>query len=119
MRQLAKRIYRTLPPPVQKPLENLYRRYSSRRPEPLIYRTVLFDELLILAGEGYFRDGRILEIGPRDGLDSKRLASLQPGELVMIDLPEKREGNEKWLSLISCPKKIRRGQPDVHVGRGL
>ena len=70
-----------------------------------MYRVVLFNELLRIAGEEYFRDSRILEIGPKDGLDSKRLASLLPQELVMMDLPEKREGNKQWLDEITCPSK--------------
>lgn len=45
----------------------------------------------------------MLEIGPRDGLDSRRLAALQPEELVMVDLPEKRETVAAWLTTIGCP----------------
>jgi 2-polyprenyl-3-methyl-5-hydroxy-6-metoxy-1,4-benzoquinol methylase len=69
-----------------------------------MYRVYLFNELLLLAGQPQSLYGkRILEIGPKDGLDSKRLASLQPNELVMIDLPEKKEQVVKWLSEIRCP----------------
>lgn len=68
-----------------------------------MYRVHLFEELLTLAGSKTFIGKRILEIGPRDGLDSKRLASLQPGELVMIDLPEKKDLVDRWLSEIQCP----------------
>ena len=75
------------------------------RPEPLMYRIELHNELLEMAGREGFRDQRILEIGPKDGLDSKRLASLSPAELVMIDLPEKRQASERWLSEINCPSK--------------
>jgi len=67
-----------------------------------MYRVELFGELLGIAGRDQLRDKRILEIGPKDGLDSKRLASLSPKELVMIDLPEKRAGNEVWLRQIDC-----------------
>jgi len=73
--------------------------------EPLMYRKVLFDELLERVGMGYFHGSRILEIGPKDGFDSQRLASLLPVELVMIDLPEKLEGNKRWLNQITCQKK--------------
>lgn len=74
--------------------------------EQLMYRVHLFDELLLLmANKDRFRGKRILEIGPKDGLDSIRLASLNPSELVMIDLPEKHKGNIKWLSKIRCPHK--------------
>lgn len=105
MKELLKTIYRILPSPIQRPLKNFQSRWFPPLPEPLMYRVVLFDELLNISGKAYFRDSRILEIGPRDGLDSNRLASLQPKELVMIDLPEKREGNEQWLNQITCPSK--------------
>ena len=75
-------------------------------PEPLMYRVYLFEELLSLSGgRQSFLEKRILEIGPKDGLDSKRLAALRPQELVMIDLPEKREDVQKWLAEIQCPHK--------------
>ena len=70
-----------------------------------MYRVYLFEELVSTASPDYFCEKRLFEIGPRDGLDSKRLASLKPSELMMIDLPEKREGNIKWLSEIGCPHK--------------
>lgn len=43
---------------------------------------------------------RILEIGPKHGEDSLILASLKPRELVLIDLPEKRELVSQWLNKI-------------------
>lgn len=73
--------------------------------EPLMYRVYLAEELLSLAGQQSFRGKRILEIGPKDGLDSKRLASLEPSELVMIDLPEKRDQVAKWLTEIRCANR--------------
>lgn len=45
-----------------------------------------------------FRGGRILEIGPKHGGDSRLLASLQPSELVLLDLPEKDKLVDTWLS---------------------
>lgn len=64
-------------------------------------------ELFSLLNERYppqrFSGKRILEIGPKDGLDSKRLQSLGPKELVFVDLPEKDEENQRWLPLISVP----------------
>ena len=45
-----------------------------------------------------FRGGRILEIGPKHGRDSRLLASLDPRELVLLDLPEKDELVHAWLS---------------------
>jgi SAM-dependent methyltransferase len=44
-----------------------------------------------------FRGGRILEIGPKHGEDSRLLASLEPSELVLLDLPEKDELVASWL----------------------
>ncbi len=68
-----------------------------------MYRQHLFAELVTLAGKETFHGRRILEIGPRDGLDSLRLATLEPAELVMIDLPEKREIAASWLKRIAVP----------------
>lgn len=76
--------------------------HSYTAPERLMYRVYLFDELLALAGRDFFAKKRLLEIGPKDGLDSKRLVSFQPDELIMIDLPEKRESVDNWLAEISC-----------------
>ena len=105
MKKIMKKVYRNLPNTIQTPLKNLYRRYVPSPPERLMYRVKLFEELLNLSGKEYFQNKRILEIGPKDGLDSKRLSSLQPKKLVMIDLPEKREGNKQWLNQITCPNK--------------
>jgi 2-polyprenyl-3-methyl-5-hydroxy-6-metoxy-1,4-benzoquinol methylase len=40
---------------------------------------------------------RILEIGPKHGLDSRLLAGLEPAELVLVDLPEKTPQVRTWL----------------------
>jgi SAM-dependent methyltransferase len=80
----------------------LRRGHSPPAIEPLMYRVHLFDELLSGIQANAFQGKRILEIGPKDGLDSKRLASLLPSELVMIDLPEKRDQVVSWLAEISC-----------------
>lgn len=98
-------IARMLPAGLREPLRALYRRFVPADAEPLMYRVHLFEELLTLAGRDRFRGTRILEIGPRDGLDSKRLAALQPAELVMIELPEKHGVTAPWLSGIDCPKR--------------
>src|SRR5258708_4645509 len=73
--------------------------------EPLAYRIYLFEELLGRLGQKTLENKRILEIGPRDGLDSIRFAKLNPTELVMIDLPEKREVVNQWLTSVICPKQ--------------
>ena len=61
-----------------------------------------------LEQEGFlerFRYRRILEIGPKHGEDSLLLATLEPTELVLIDLPEKRKLVQTWLPALreSCP----------------
>ncbi len=92
-------VYRNLFPPPPESLRKVVRKLFV----PVMYREYLFEELLVLTPQKQYN--RILEIGPKDGLDSKSLASLDPKELVMIDLPEKHEGNVKWLSEMSCPYK--------------
>jgi SAM-dependent methyltransferase len=47
-----------------------------------------------------FRGRRILEVGPKHGQDSQLLARLDPSELVLIDLPQKRELVERWLASV-------------------
>jgi SAM-dependent methyltransferase len=74
--------------------------------ERLMYRVHLFHELQAILDR---RPQRILEIGPKDGLDSTRLASLEPDELVMIDLPEKRDMVDEWLVTIPCPHQYIEG----------
>jgi SAM-dependent methyltransferase len=49
-----------------------------------------------------FRGARILEIGPKHGEDSRLLATLEPEELVLLDLPEKDELVRSWLPEIGA-----------------
>lgn len=44
------------------------------------------------------KNKRILEIGPRHGKDSFWLATLEPSELVILELPSKNEQASQWLS---------------------
>lgn len=63
------------------------------------YRQALYEELVRrLAGA---RPGRVLEIGPRDGEDSRRLASLRPAKLLLVDLPNQEERIRGWLPSLS------------------
>ena len=78
---------------------------QNRDEQPMTYRSELFAELLAVAGKGEFQGERVLEIGPKDGLDSMRLSSLEPSELVLVDLPEKRVDVEGWLDDIKCPHR--------------
>ena len=68
-----------------------------------MYRVHLFDELMALAGPDRFAGKRLLEIGPKDGLDSKRLMALNPAELVLLDLPEKDSLVHRWLPQLPGP----------------
>ncbi len=59
------------------------------------YREALFVELrTYLNGT---RPARILEIGPKDGQDTRRLLGLDPKTLTLIDLPRMQPTNEQWL----------------------
>jgi 2-polyprenyl-3-methyl-5-hydroxy-6-metoxy-1,4-benzoquinol methylase len=97
MKSVLKHIYRSL----------IVKQAHSK--EPLMYRGYLFNELVEKAGTSNFAGKTILEIGPKDGLDSKRLISLNPKELVMIDLPEKTEANNKWLATLTHPHRYIEG----------
>lgn len=102
---LLRRLADILPPTLRDPLRRAYRSFAPAPAEPMMYRAHLFEELLGAAGRDGFRGKRILEIGPRDGLDSKRLAALEPSLLVLIDLPEKREVTKPWLAALPCPNR--------------
>lgn len=58
------------------------------------YRAFLFQELRERLG-GH-KPQRVLEIGPKDGLDSRRLLSLAD-RLTLIDLPRREMDNAAWL----------------------
>lgn len=65
------------------------------------YRELLFQDLRArLAGK---RPLRILEIGPRDGEDTKRLLTLNPDVLVLVDLPDKKARVQQWLEKLGAP----------------
>ena len=66
------------------------------------YRASLFEDLrAYLAGRHV---DRALEIGPKDGLDTRRLLTLDPTRLTLIDLPRLEESNRVWLQQINSPK---------------
>jgi SAM-dependent methyltransferase len=100
---LARRLADFLPDWLRAPLRRAYRAFVPAEAEPMAYRVHLLEELLESAGRDAFRAGRILEIGPRDGLDSRRLGGLHPALLVLIDLPEKREVTQAWVATLPCP----------------
>ena len=75
------------------------RRLTGRRGPD--YRDLLFQDLRVrLAGK---RPLRILEIGPRDGEDTKRLLTLNPDVLVLVDLPDKETKVRQWLGALGAP----------------
>jgi len=57
---------------------------------------------------------RILEIGPKDGRDTRRLLELEPDELVLVDLPRMKETNERWLRELGS-SRIRYPLDELHV----
>lgn len=70
------------------------------------YRKYLFDELCEIYGLDFFKNKRILEIGPKDGEDTFRLQSLNPSEIVMFDLPDKTSENNKWIDKLEVNNKL-------------
>jgi SAM-dependent methyltransferase len=61
----------------------------------LDYRACLFEDLR--ARLNGTRPRRILEIGPRDGEDTRRLATIGAEQIVLVDLPNQRARIENWL----------------------
>jgi SAM-dependent methyltransferase len=95
VRRLAGRARRRLPG----------RRIDPRRQAEVQGERVVFQSL---AREGFlerFRGKRILEVGPKHGEDSALLATLEPSQLVLVELPEKWELVRTWLPAVQkhCP----------------
>lgn len=58
------------------------------------YRRYLFEEVC-----GYLPDGqvkRVLEIGPKDGYDTRRLLTLNPEKLTIVELPRHKQDVDRW-----------------------
>lgn len=70
------------------------------------YRKYLFEDLARYFNIDKFENSRVLEIGPKDGEDSLRILSLNPSELVLFDLPDKVDENEKWKKLLRKQDKL-------------
>ena len=68
---------------------------------PVDYSPVLFEELWIYLNGS--RPTRILEIGPKDGEDTRRLLNLKPDVLTLIDLPRMKDVNAEWLREMDAP----------------
>lgn len=65
-------------------------------PAPKDYRVLLFEELRVYLADRKL--SRVLEIGPKDGLDTQRLLTLEPTRLTLIDLPRAEAANRRWLA---------------------
>lgn len=70
------------------------------------YRFHLFQELIQIYGKPFFKDKRFLEIGPKDGNDTKRLMSLEPSKYILFDLPDKSVENEKWIENLNSNQEL-------------
>lgn len=87
--------------PISTLLNGLKRRLL---PAPLDYRQCLFEDLqTYLAAHGPAKINRALEIGPRDGQDTRRILTLNAPEFVLIDLPRMEEHNRTWLKDFNSP----------------
>lgn len=75
-------------------------RYRLRGNAP-DYREFLFAELKERLADKVPLN--ILEIGPRDGVDTARLLSLDPQSLVLVDLPDKEERVRGWMEALNAP----------------
>jgi SAM-dependent methyltransferase len=79
-----------------------WRRVAGQR---VNYRESLFEDLKRRLGQDKPR--RILEIGPKDGDDTRRLLTLGSERLVCVDLPNQRKNVERWLpSLGGAPIQL-------------
>jgi len=81
------------------------------------YRQCLWEELKDYQPGKKF--SRILEIGPKDGEDTRRLLSLKPEDLVLLDLPDKKENLEKKTADLQGTFELHIGNfmyEDLHLG---
>jgi SAM-dependent methyltransferase len=79
------------------PVRVLRRLGLAPRPD---YRALLFEELKARLAAP---PRRVLEIGPRDGEDTRRLLTLRPERLVLIDLPNQEAHVRGWLAGLDAP----------------
>jgi 2-polyprenyl-3-methyl-5-hydroxy-6-metoxy-1,4-benzoquinol methylase len=83
-------------------IDRLLVRTNARRGREAGGARVVFDALR----DELPRGGRILEIGPKHGLDTRLLATLEPSELVTIDLPEKGGTIASWLKDVPVARHV-------------
>ena len=79
-------------------LRTLWRRLVGPRGD---YRQALFDDLRSRLNGS--KQARILEIGPRDAQDTRRLLTLAPENLTLIELPQKKDQGflHAWADLVA------------------
>lgn len=70
--------------------------------EPADHRAFLFEDLRAYLGERPVE--RVLEIGPKDGLDTQRLLTLEAKRLILVDLPRLEASNRAWLKQIDLSR---------------
>lgn len=70
------------------------------------YRAYLFQELVSIYGLDHFKNKRLLEIGPKEGDDTKRLLNLLPSEYILFDLPDKKDDHKNWIHLLNKNNKL-------------
>jgi tRNA (mo5U34)-methyltransferase len=90
-----------------------FRLFDSRQLAELDGERVAFRWL---SEHGYLDDltgRRILEIGPKHGLDSRLLAGLGAEELVLVDLPEKTPLVGTWLPDLDARQQVRYEEANV------
>lgn len=90
LHQLAKGAYEKTRRAVQRVLD-------PRRIRELDGERMVFEKLSSVGYLDSLEGQRVLEVGPKHGEDTRLLASLDPEELVLVDLPEKRDRVESWL----------------------
>jgi 2-polyprenyl-3-methyl-5-hydroxy-6-metoxy-1,4-benzoquinol methylase len=83
-------------------IDRLLARTSAKRRGELGGARVVFEYLRPELPRG----GRILEIGPKHGLDTRLLATLEPRELVTVDLPEKADTIASWLPEVPLARHV-------------
>jgi SAM-dependent methyltransferase len=83
-------------------IDRLLTRTSTKRRRELGGARLVFEYLRPELPRG----GRILEVGPKHGLDTRLLATLEPSELVTVDLPEKAGEIASWLPEVPIARHV-------------
>jgi SAM-dependent methyltransferase len=83
-------------------IDRLLTRTSAKRRREVGGARVVFEYLQPELPRG----GRILEIGPKHGLDTRLLATLEPRELITVDLAEKAGEISSWLPEVPVARHV-------------